>query len=138
MYIATPVLATALILAAPATADQLTTAYMLAALAIGLPLVALVAVFMPLAGLVSMYKNYQQAKTAGLVAVRRVLWWMLVSQAAGGVLAAIVIPLLHMLAVPRAWTTTASGLLSASGLLLPLAYAIGAWNLRVLDVTVSP
>jgi hypothetical protein len=130
-YLATPILSAALILGSPDSVDRTTVVFVLAALVVGVPIVGFAAVFLPLAGLMSLYKSYLEARRGGLEIARQVLLWMLVSQAAGGVLAAIVLPLLHMLAVPSAWTTTASGLLSASGLLMPLAYALGAVRLQL-------
>lgn len=125
--------ALALIWLAPPSVDELTVASGLAILILAVPLIGVGAVLLPLAGLLSLYKSYLEGRTAGPPAARRATWWMLVSQLAGGILAAIVLPLLHMIRVPAAWTTAAGALFFVFGLLMPLAFAAAVWPLDVLS-----
>ncbi|MGH9411143.1 MAG: hypothetical protein ACRD1V_17000, partial [Vicinamibacterales bacterium] len=99
-----------------------------------LPLIVLVGVVIPFAGLLSLYKSWQTAKRAGIVAARVTTFWMLISQLAGGALTILVIPLLDLLLPPGWWTTAAAALLFAFALLMPIAFAIGVWTYRVLEI----
>jgi len=114
-----------------ATPDMVTA---LAILVIGVPALFLVGIILPFAGLMSLYKSWQEAKRAGLSGERLTTFWILISQVAGGVLTILVIPVLH-LAEPRGpWVTIAAALLFGFGLLMPIVFAIGTWKFRVLDI----
>ena len=121
------------LLAVLRSVEQITAVWGLVATAVALPLIGVFGVVVPLAGLVSLYKSYKEASAAGNDRPARAAFWMLVSQVGGGILAAILLPLLHMLALPLAWTTAASALLFAFGILMPLAYATAVWRFRLLD-----
>jgi hypothetical protein len=119
----------------PKSVEQITVVWGLMAMAVALPLIGLYGVVVPLAGLASLYRSCVEAKAAGRPGHARAAFWMLVSQVGGGILAAILLPLLHMTALPVAWTTAASALLFAFGILMPLAYAAAVWKLRLLDAS---
>ena len=127
------VLAPAGLLAAlPQSIDDVTVMTGLVFMAVALPLVGMFAIVVPLAGLVSLYKSYLAARDAERQAAARATLWMLISQLGGGILAAILLPLLHMLSLPVGWTTAASALLFAFGIMMPLAYAAAVWRFRLL------
>jgi len=109
----------------------------LALLGIVMPAIFILGVIMPFAGLFSLYKSWLAAKAAGIDAARRTTLWMLISQMAGGVLTILIIPLLHLVAPTGPWVTIAASLLFGFGLLMPVAFAVGVWKLRVLDLDIE-
>jgi hypothetical protein len=117
-----------------AVSDDFTIVSVLVVLAILIPVLLLLGVVIPLAGLLSLYKSWQTARAQGLDDARRVTFWMLVSQMAGGVLTILIIPLLHLVAPRGPWVTIAATLLYACGLLMPIAFAAAVWRFRLLDV----
>jgi hypothetical protein len=121
----------------PRSVDDVTVVSGLAFLAIALSLIGTFAIVVPLAGLVSLYKSYLAARDARSDAVARATLWMLISQVGGGILAAILLPLLHMLSLPVVWTTAASALFFAFGIMMPLAYAAAVWKFRLLDASTA-
>jgi hypothetical protein len=115
-----------------AASVDLTTA--LAMIAILVPVVFVIGGVLPFAGLLSLYKSWQAARHAAMTSARVTTLWMLISQLAGGVLTILVVPLLHLVAPRGPWVTIAAALLFACGLLMPIAFAIGVWTFRVLDL----
>lgn len=109
----------------------------LALLGIVMPAIFILGVIMPFAGLFSLYKSWLAAKAAGVDAARLTAFWMLISQMAGGVLTILIIPLLHLVAPTGPWVTIAAALLFGFGLLMPIAFAVGIWKLRVLDLDID-
>lgn len=103
-------------------------------LIVSVPLLVLVGVVIPFAGLVSLYRSWQAAKRAAIAAARVTTLWILVSQLAGGVLTILVIPLLDLAAPHGWWTTAAAALLFGFALLMPIAFALGVWTYRVLEI----
>ena len=91
-------------------------------LLVGLPLIFLIGVVMPFAGVMSLVKSWREAKKEGKEAARRTTFWMLVSQLGGGVLAILVLPLLHLAGVPTILSATFAGFAYAFALIMPLAY----------------
>jgi hypothetical protein len=123
-----------LIAAAPTSFDEVGVPFLVASFAIGLPAIAVVGLLLPLAGLTSIYKSYLAAKRDGIEPARVTLLWILISQLAGGVLAIIVIPMLHMVAPVGPYASIASGVLLITGLLMPAAFAMGVWRYRILSL----
>ena len=58
----------------------------------------------------------------------------MISQLAGGVLTILIIPLLRLFSPAGPWVTVAAAVLFAVGLLMPIAFAVGVWKYRVLDL----
>ena len=106
-------------------------------LAVLVPVLLLLGVVVPLAGLTSLYKSWLLARARGLDAARRTTMWMLVSQMAGGVLTILIIPLLRLVAPRGPWVTVAAALLFAFGLLMPVAFALAVWRYRMLETPVD-
>ena len=136
-YIVVSIAPVVLVALAPRSVEEVTVLDELWALAVALPLVGLAGMFVPLAGMMSLYKSYLEARAADVRSAARATFWMLVSQLAGGILAAIVLPLLHMMAVPTVWTTTASALFFAFGTLMPIAFAVAVVRFRLLELNVN-
>jgi hypothetical protein len=114
-----------------ASVDLTTTLAMIALLG---PVVFVIGGVLPFAGLLSLYKSWQAARNAAITSARVTTLWMLISQLAGGVLTILVVPLLHLVAPRGPWVTIAAALLFACGLLMPVAFAIGVWRFRILDL----
>jgi hypothetical protein len=98
------------------------------------PALFVLGLVVPFAALFSLYKSWVAAKTAGVGPARVTLFWILISQMAGGVLTILIIPLLRFAAPAGPLVTIAAALLFGFGLLMPLAFAAGVWKYRVLDI----
>jgi hypothetical protein len=109
----------------------------LAGVGVAILLILLLGVVIPLAGLLSLYKSFLAARTRGVESARKTTWMMLVSQLGGGVLTILIVPLMRLAAPGGPWVTLASALLFACAMLMPLAFALGVWRLRVLDLDID-
>jgi hypothetical protein len=88
----------------------------------GLPALFVVGIILPFSGVMSLFKSWQEAKKASNGPARVTTFWMLISQLAGGVLAVLVLPLLHFAGVPQLWSTVFAGFAYAFALIMPIAY----------------
>jgi len=88
----------------------------------GIPAIFVAGIVLPFCGVMSLVKSWQEAKKASNEPARMTTFWMLISQLAGGVLAVLVLPLLHFVGVPQMWSTVLAGLAYAFALIMPLAY----------------
>ena len=137
-YLVCPLLTCALILGAPDPFDQMTPAFAMTMLVVGFPLLTLVGAVLPFAGLLSLYDSWRAAKRLHITAAERPALTILISQLAGGVLAIVVVPLLHLVLPPGPWTTVIAALLFGFGLMMPLAFAVAVWRDRVLEIQSPP
>ena len=110
---------------------------LLAAAGVTIAVVIVVGVVIPFAGLLSLYKSFLIARDRGIQSARQTIWLMLVSQLGGGVLTILVVPLMRLAAPPGPWISVASLLLFACAMLMPLAFALGVWRLRVLELDID-
>jgi hypothetical protein len=133
-YVVCPLLASGLIVAAPEPLDQMTPAFAMTLLVVGFPLLVLVGLVLPFAGLLSLYDSWKTAKRLHITAAERPTLTILISQLAGGVLAIVVEPMLHMVLPAGPWTTIAAALLFGFGLMMPVAFAHAIWRDRVLEI----
>lgn len=106
-------------------------------LGIVLPVIFVLGLVVPFAGLLSLYKSWLTARARGIEAARVTTWLMLVSQMGGGVLTILIVPLLHLVAPRGPLVTIASTLLFACAMLMPVAFAIGVWRLGTLDLDID-
>ena len=97
------------------------------------PALFLVGIVLPFAGLMSIFKSWQEASAAGLRGARVTTFWMFVSQMAGGVITILIIPLLRFIDVTGVWVKLVAGLTFGFGLVLPIAFATGVWGYRLLE-----
>jgi hypothetical protein len=132
-----PPIVLGLIWFAPSQPEQIEAAYAVLTVFIGLPAIFIVGIVLPFAALLSLYNSMLAARAAGLEQARRPLMGILVSQLAGGVLAILIIPLLHFVAPAGPWVTMAAALLFGFGLVMPLAFAAAVWKFRVLDLDIN-
>jgi hypothetical protein len=132
-----PPIVLGLIWFAPSQPEQIEASYAVLTVFIGLPTIFIAAIILPFAGLLSLYYSVLAARAAGVEQARRPLMGILVSQLAGGVLAILIVPLLHLVAPAGPWVTIAAALLFGFGLLMPIAIAAGIWKFRVLDLDIN-
>lgn len=116
-------------------AAQIDTLQVVMLLAVLLPTVLAAGIVLPFAGLLSLYKSWQDARHESRDGAGRVTLTILISQLAGGVLTILIVPLLHLAAPTGPWAPAAAGLLFGAGLLFPIAFAAGVWKFRVLERT---
>jgi len=93
-----------------------------------IPAIVVVGVVLPLAGVLSLVKSWREATTDRRERDRSATLWMLVSQLGGGVLAILVLPLLHFVGVGTPWSVAIAALSYAFALLLPIAFARHAFS----------
>ena len=91
-------------------------------LLLAIPVVFVIGVVLPFAGVMSLVKSWREAKADANEPARVTTYWMLVSQLGGGVLAILVLPLLHLVGVPQALSTVFAGLAYGFALIMPIAY----------------
>jgi len=111
--------------------------FFLALIGIAMAFVFVLGIVIPFAALLSLYKSFLAARGRGIESARKTTWMMLVSQLGGGVLTILVVPLMRLAAPAGPWVTIASALLFACAMLMPLAFALGVWRLRVLDLDID-
>jgi hypothetical protein len=116
-------------------AAQINGAQVFMLLAVLLPTVLVAGIVLPFAGLLSLYKSWQDARRESRDGSSGVTLTILISQLAGGVLTILIVPLLHVAAPTGPWAAIAAALLFGVGLLFPIAFAAGVWRFRVLERT---
>jgi hypothetical protein len=147
-YVALPAAAGGLIFAAPHldvytspnyadTYAQITMGTLAVLLGLAIPLLVLVGMVIPFAGVLSLYKTWLAARREHVTAARVTTFWILISQLAGGVLTILIIPLLDLAIGHGWWTIATAALLFAFALLMPIAFAIGVWTFRVFDIDIN-
>jgi hypothetical protein len=95
-----------------------------------IPAIFVVGIVLPFAGVMSLFKSWQEAKRAHDEPARATTFWMLISQLGGGVLAVLVLPLLHFAGVPPMLSRTFGGLAYGFALIMPVAYFLSTPQLR--------
>ena len=122
---------------APASLEKLTIGYVLVLLVFAFPLLVLLAIVVPVAGIVSLLRSHRDIQGAGPVGLKRPIEWILVSQIAGGTLSVVFAPVLAVVApngILQAMVTLAT---FAFGLLTPVAFVAAIWRYGLLDVNVD-
>jgi hypothetical protein len=79
-------------------------------------------VLLPFAGVLSLVKSWREAQSDGRDRERDATQWMLISQLGGGVLAVLVLPMLHLIGIGPPWSLVIAALSYAFALLLPIAF----------------
>jgi hypothetical protein len=118
----------------PASAQALTAPYVLAGIVFGFPLLVLLGVVLPVAGVVSFFRSHQDMQSQGLERFKRPIELILVSQVAGGTLTILFTPILAVIAGSSLLRATLTVVLCVLGLLTPLAYAAAVWKYDLLGV----
>jgi hypothetical protein len=111
-----------------------TAPFILTSIVFGFPLMVLLGMVLPFAGIISFLRSYRETATPeGVAPARRVLWLILLSQVAGGVLAVVFAPVLTKVAPNSFALTFVTMLVWALGLLTPIAFAAGVWKDKLLE-----
>lgn len=133
-YLLTPIAVVGLTQLWPEKPVNATVPFILTFIIFGFPLMVLLGAVLPFAGIISLLRSYRETATpAGVPSARRVLWLILLSQIAGGVLAVVFAPVLARVA-PNSFTLTfVTMLVWALGLLTPIAFATGIWIDKLLE-----
>lgn len=134
-YGVVPVIAVGLISSAPHSLNKVSGVYIAALLVFGLPLLVLLGVIVPVAGIVSLLRSYRECREGPFGAIGNPLGWILLSQIAGGTLASLFAPVLAVLAPNSTMQSILTVLIWALGLLTPAAFAISVFNLDVLALS---
>ena len=92
-------------------------------LLLAIPLLLVVGVLLPFAGVLSLVKSWREARDGGRERDRSATAWILISQLGGGVLSVLVLPMLHLVSIGMPWSMIIAALAYAFALLLPLAFA---------------
>lgn len=133
-YALTPVVVFALTQLWPRNPAEATGPFILGFLVFGFPLIVLLAMVLPFAGIVSLLRSYRETATpAGMPRARPALFLILLSQVAGGVLAVVFAPALAKVAPGSAVLSLVMLAIWALGLLTPIAFAAAVWKYRVLE-----
>lgn len=100
-----------------------------------IPAIFLVGIVLPFAGIMSLVASLREARRTADEPARVVTFWMVISQLAGGVLAVLVLPLLHFIGVATLWATLFAALTYAFALLMPVTFAVAVRRYGLLDVS---
>jgi hypothetical protein len=85
--------------------------------------ILVVGMLLPVAGVLSLVRSWREARDSGRERDRSATLWMLVSQLGGGVLAILVLPMLHLVGIGPPWSVAIAVLSYLFALLLPVAFA---------------
>ncbi len=128
-YAVAPLATFGLIAAAPSQEDlQNLGLFLLALVAIGLPLILLAGIVLPIGGIISLVKSYRDSKDRETARVRTPLLWLLVSQIAGGTIALIFAPVLAVVAPTPDVQTGLKIVVVAFGIMTPAAFVLAVWK----------
>ena len=136
-YVLTPLTIAALVRYAPPTVEKLTAAYVLVFLVFGFPLLVLLGLVLPVAGIVSLLRSHRDIQRIGPIGLKRPIEWILISQIAGGTLVVVFAPVLAVVAPNGVLQSILTLATFAFGLLTPAAYAAAIWKYGLLDVPVD-
>lgn len=137
-YMLAPLAIGGLVLFAPANPGMLTGPYVLAVIVFGFPLLVLLGIVLPVAGVVSLLRSHRDAlQHEALARLKRPLEWILVSQIGGGTLAILFAPVLATVAPNSVVLTVVTLLIWGLGLLTPLAFAAAVWKYGLLTLSVD-
>lgn len=136
-YLLTPLAVTGLLWFAPASAADISRAYVVAVIVFGFPLLVLLVLVIPIAAIVSIARSYRECGTAELERARPPLAAILVSQVGGGALAVVFAPVLATVAPASIAATALTLVIWAIGLVTPAAFAVAVWKLDVLSIDPS-
>ena len=135
-YVLTPLVIGGLVAYWPSDVASISTGYVVAAFALGFPLLVTLGVVVPVAGILSLLKSYREAETYA-ARLRTPLLWMLISQVGGGALALVFAPVLAIVAPNSAAQDALTLTTWVLGLLTPVAFASAVWRYDALSVAVD-
>ncbi|MEN3337319.1 MAG: hypothetical protein V7647_995 [Acidobacteriota bacterium] len=131
-YCVAPLTIAGLLWFAPSSVDTLSTPYKLALVVFGFPLVVLLGIVLPVTAIVSLARSHRELQQLGHADLKRPLELILLSQIAGGTLAAVFAPVLATVAPNSGIQYLLTLVIWALGLMTPLAFAAAVWKCNVL------
>lgn len=134
-YCLAPVTIAGLVWFAPASGDGLTPPYILAMIVFGFPLIVLVGLVLPVAAIVSLARSRRELPQTGAFQLKRAIELILLSQIAGGVLAALFAPMVAVAAPNSVSQSVLALIIWTLGLLTPLAFAVAVWKGQLLSIS---
>jgi len=134
LYVLPPAVVLGLNWYAPARAEDLTVVGLLALAAGTVPLLLVLAVALPIAAIVALYRNVTRARRQGVRAAYVPTLGILISELGGGLLAAVLGTLLQFTGVRGAAVVAVMLPVFALNLLAPLSFAAGVWRYGVLSL----
>lgn len=134
-YALTPPVVVALTQLWPRDPLEATIPFIAAFLVFGFPLLVLLGIVLPFAGILSLLRSYRETTTPeGVPQARQPLQGILLSQVAGGVLAVVFAPVLTAVAPGSRILGALMMTIWLLGLLTPIAFAAAVWKYKVLEV----
>jgi hypothetical protein len=133
-YVLIPIVIAGLVRFAPATLDKITTTYVLGFIVFGFPLLVLLGLVLPVAGIVSLLRTHREIQQSSFVYLKFPLELILLSQIAGGTLAILFAPVLAVIAPNSLMQSLLTVVIWALGLLTPIAFAIAVFRFKVLEI----
>jgi hypothetical protein len=128
LYAGPGVAALGLVLLAPPSVQEIDAVYLVLAAAVGLPLLAAVAIALPIGGILSLVRSYREATGEARRPMRTPLVWILVSQIAGGSIALVFAPVLAIFAPGSTVEAALKIVVGALGVMTPVAFALAVWK----------
>lgn len=130
-YCIAPLTIAGLLWFAPESVEGLKPPYVLAMIVFGFPLIVLLGIVLPVTAIVSLARSHRELPT-GAIHLRRALELILLSQVAGGMLAAVFAPILAVAAPNSLSQSLLTVIIWALGLLTPAAFAVAVWKGNLL------
>jgi hypothetical protein len=127
----------AFVVAIPSHVEDLTIPYLVLLTALAVPLLVLLGIVLPVAGLVALYAGLREAARSNVHSARVPTRGIFIGQIAGGVLGILLAPLLRLRGVSDSLSVVVQALVFAFGLLTPIAFAAGVWKYDVLAIDVE-
>ncbi len=133
-YVLTPLVIGGLIVYWPKDVASISAWYVVVAFVFGFPLLVTLGVVVPVAGILSLLKSYREAESYGAARLKTPLFFILISQVAGGALALVFAPVLAFVAPNSVAQNVLTLTIWALGLLTPLAFAAAVWRYDALSL----
>ncbi len=130
-----PIVIVGLVRFLPDSADKFTIPYGIALLVFGFPLAVLLAVVLPVAGIVSLLRSYRDLSEGQYAYFTKPLQWILISQIAGGTLAILFAPVFAVLFPNTVMQSVLTVLIAALGVMTPIAFAISVFKFKLLALS---
>jgi hypothetical protein len=133
-YCLAPLTIAGLLWFAPPSMDALSTPYKLALLVFGFPLIVLLGIVLPVTAIVSLARSHRELQQLGPADLKRPLELILLSQIAGGTLAAVFAPVLAAVAPNSGVQALLTLIIWVLAMMTPLAFAAAVWKCNVLAI----
>jgi hypothetical protein len=134
-YCLAPVTIAGMVWFAPPSVAAMTRPYILLMIVFGFPLIVLVGIVLPVTAIVSLARSHRELPQTAGRELKRAIEMILLSQVAGGVLAALFAPVVAVAAPNSVSQSMLTLLIWMLGLLTPIAFAIAVWRGDLLSIS---